>query len=79
MDDNTKEVEEFELHKSVFNNDLKKLTQILKNNKEIIDKKVNFETFFMTYNWYKKVLCFHYLHRISMEIQLYILQQLLDE
>ncbi|XP_070497032.1 ankyrin repeat domain-containing protein 13C [Chironomus tepperi] len=39
MDDNSKEVEEFELHRSVFNNDLKKLTQILKNNKEIIDKK----------------------------------------
>ena len=45
MDDNSKEVEEFELHKSVFNNDLKKLTQILKHNKEIVDKKVSFETF----------------------------------
>jgi len=45
MDNNSKEVDEFELHRSVFNNDLKKLTQILKNNKEIIDKKVSFETF----------------------------------
>ncbi|CAG9798575.1 unnamed protein product [Chironomus riparius] len=39
MDETSKEAEEFELHKSVFNNDLKKLTQILKNNKEIVDKK----------------------------------------
>lgn len=33
---------EWELHKSVFDNDLKKLTQILKatKNKEAIDKKV---------------------------------------
>lgn len=45
MDETSKEAEEFELHKSVFNNDLKKLTQILKNNKEIVDKKVSFETF----------------------------------
>lgn len=45
MDNNSKEVDEFELHRSVFNNDLKKLTQILKNNKEIIDKKVSIETF----------------------------------
>ena len=43
MDDNSKEVDEFELHRSVFDNDLKKLTQILKNNKEKIDKKVFFE------------------------------------
>lgn len=43
MDNNSKEADEFELHRSVFNNDLKKLTQILKNNKEEIDKKVNFE------------------------------------
>jgi hypothetical protein len=36
---------EYELHKSVFDNDLKKLSQILKTNKEIIDKKVKIFTF----------------------------------
>lgn len=44
MDETSKEFDEFELHRSVFNNDLKKLTQILKHNKEVIDKKVSFET-----------------------------------
>lgn len=43
MDDKAKDDEpEYELHNSVFCNDLKRLTQILKNkkNKEEIDKKV---------------------------------------
>jgi hypothetical protein len=43
MDEKEKDNEsEFALHKSVFDNDLKKLTQILKvtKNKEAIDKKV---------------------------------------
>lgn len=43
MDEKEKDIEnEWELHKSVFDNDLKKLTQILKatKNKETIDKKV---------------------------------------
>lgn len=78
MDDNSKEVDEFELHRSVFNNDLKKLTQILKNNKEIIDKKVNFEIFFQhtysvlfIYYFNKKLFCIEF-RRINMETQLYI-------
>jgi hypothetical protein len=32
--------EQFELHKSVFDNDLKKLSQIIKFKKDVIDKKV---------------------------------------
>lgn len=35
--------EQFELHKSVFDNDLKKLNQIVKFNKDVIDKKVRKE------------------------------------
>lgn len=31
----------FEIHKTIFENDLKKLNQILKLNKDMIDKKVN--------------------------------------
>lgn len=31
---------QFELHKAVFDNDLKKLNQILKQNKDVIDRKV---------------------------------------
>ena len=38
--DEKDEQEQFELHKSVFNNDLKKLNQIIKFNNEVIDKKV---------------------------------------
>jgi hypothetical protein len=45
MDDSVKEMDEFELHKCVFDNDLKKLTQLLKANKEIADKKVKFRNF----------------------------------
>lgn len=33
--------EQFELHKSVFDNDLKKLNQIVKSSKDVIDKKVS--------------------------------------
>lgn len=32
--------EKFELHKCVFDNDLKKLNQIIKCNKDVIDRKV---------------------------------------
>lgn len=31
----------FELHKSVFDNDLKRLLNIIKSNKDVIDKKVS--------------------------------------
>lgn len=32
--------EQYELHKTIFDGDLKKLNQILKQNKDLIDKKV---------------------------------------
>lgn len=32
--------ERFEIHKTIFENDLKRLNQILKNYKEVIDRKV---------------------------------------
>lgn len=35
--------EQYELHKAVFDNDLKKLNQIIKSNKDLIDKKVKCE------------------------------------
>lgn len=38
--DDPDEAGNFELHKSVFDNDLKKLNQIIKFNKDVIDKKV---------------------------------------
>lgn len=33
--------DEFELHRAVFDNDLRKLNQIIKHNKEVIDRKVS--------------------------------------
>lgn len=57
MEDKEKEgYMEFELHKSVFDNDLRKLTQVLKtlkNNKEAIDKKVKK---CMKFNFYDDLL-----------------------
>lgn len=41
-DDKAGEVQ-FALHKAVFDNDLKKLNQIIKQNKDVIDKKVTIE------------------------------------
>lgn len=35
------EQDNYELHKTIFDNDLKKLNQIIKYNKDVIDKKVS--------------------------------------
>lgn len=35
------EQDNYELHKKIFDNDLKKLNQIIKYNKDVIDKKVS--------------------------------------
>lgn len=80
MDDTEKEIDEFALHKSVFDNDLKKLTQILKSNKEIVDKKVQFRNTFVSCNRQSFFVCIHqfvfiyFFYRINMETPLCTLQ-----
>lgn len=47
-DDNGKE--NYELHKCIFDNDLKKLNQIIKFNKDVIDRKVK-RNFYLIAVW----------------------------
>lgn len=41
MESSKDDADGFELHRSVFDNDLRKLNQIVKHNKEEIDRKVS--------------------------------------